>query len=190
VLDFIFIAGAPGSGKSTVAKRLQESLGSPCFEFGWIPEFWLPGPDSQAREEVLSFENLTLVVKNYARHGYRDIIATDLNDLRFREIPRRFARFHYMILTLVVTDDEVLKRRVMDETRSSGYRDCEAALRHSRLIQARRLLPNEYRVDNTHQGVEETVSEVLRIREVADRRPQERSRAHRLPPVGQFASYL
>ncbi len=78
----------------------------------------------------------------------------------------------------------------MDETRSSGYRDCEAALGHNRLIQARRLLPNEHRVDNTRQGVEETVSELLRVLEGADRLPQERGRPHRLPPVDHFASYL
>lgn len=188
--DFIFIAGAPGSGKSTLAQRLQERLGSPCFEFGWIPEFRLPGPDSQAREEALSFENLTFVVKNYVRHGYRNIIVTDLNDIRFREIPRRFARYRYVILTLVVTDDEVLKRRVLNETRSSAYRDYDAALRHNRLIRARDLLPNEYRVDNTNQGVEETVEEALQILEAADRCPQEQRPQHRLPPLDHFASYL
>lgn len=188
--DFIFIAGAPGSGKSTLAKRLQERLGSPCFEFGWIPEFRLPGPDSQAREEALSFENLTLVVKNYVRHGYRNVILTDLNDLRFREIPRRFARYRYVILTLVVTDEEILQRRVLNATHSSGYRDCAAAVRHSRLIQTRRLLPNEYRVGNTHGCVEETVTEMLQILEAADRRPHDRRRPYRLPPVDQFTSYL
>jgi adenylate kinase family enzyme len=188
--DFIFVAGAPGSGKSTVAKQLQERLGSPCFEFGWIPEFRLPGPESQALEEALSFENLTLVVKNYIRHGYRNIIVTDLNDIRFREIPRRFARYRYVILTLVVTDDEVLRRRVLDETRSSGYRDEEAALRHNRLIQGRRLLPNEYRVDNTGQGIDETVGESLPLLWEADRCPDAYRSGRRLPPAHQFASYL
>jgi broad-specificity NMP kinase len=36
---FIFLAGAPGSGKSSVAAALQRKLGTPLFEFGWIPEF-------------------------------------------------------------------------------------------------------------------------------------------------------
>jgi adenylate kinase family enzyme len=190
MLDFIFIAGAPGSGKSTIARRLQEQLGSPCFEFGWIPEFRLPGPDSQAREEALSFENLVLVTKNYVRHGYRNVIVTDLNDVRFREIPRRFARYRYVILTLVVADDEVLRRRVLDETRSSGYRDVDAALRHNRLIQSRRLLPNEYRVDNTRQEGQETVEEIVRLLQEADERRSDPQPRRKLPPVRQFASYL
>jgi hypothetical protein len=38
VRTFIFVAGAPGAGKSTVA-AIQRRLGTPLFEFGWIPEF-------------------------------------------------------------------------------------------------------------------------------------------------------
>lgn len=39
VRTFIFLAGAPGSGKSSVAAAVQRKLGTPLFEFGWIPEF-------------------------------------------------------------------------------------------------------------------------------------------------------
>lgn len=35
---FIFPARARGAGKSTVAAILQRRLGTPPFEFGWIPE--------------------------------------------------------------------------------------------------------------------------------------------------------
>lgn len=47
---FIFIAGAPGSGKTTVAQALQHKLNSPLFEFGWIPEFRNTG------SEVITYE--------------------------------------------------------------------------------------------------------------------------------------
>lgn len=62
---FIFIAGAPGSGKSTVAELPQKRLDSPLFEFGWIPEFQNTGERkmSYAEEETLAFENLVLVAK-------------------------------------------------------------------------------------------------------------------------------
>jgi hypothetical protein len=41
VRTFVFLAGAPGvlSAKSTDAAILQRRLGTPLFEFGWIPEF-------------------------------------------------------------------------------------------------------------------------------------------------------
>jgi adenylate kinase family enzyme len=65
VRTFIFIAGAPGAGKSTVAAVLQRRLGTRLSEFGWIPEF----RDTDTRvisyeeEESLAFENLTLVLR-------------------------------------------------------------------------------------------------------------------------------
>lgn len=80
--DFIFIVGAPGSGKSTIAKILQRKLESPLFEFGWIPEFRNTGKKEigYSEEESLAFENLVLVVKNYAKHGFKNVIITDLNN--------------------------------------------------------------------------------------------------------------
>ncbi len=41
MLDFIFIAGAPGTGKTTVAKLLQKRLKSPAIEYSWIRGFHL-----------------------------------------------------------------------------------------------------------------------------------------------------
>lgn len=191
-MDFLFIAGAPGSGKSTVAQALQARLNSPMFEFAWIPEFQLPVPQSLALEEQLSFENLVYVIKNYVRHGCRNVIVTDLNDLRFREISRRFQRYNYLILTLVVDDEEILSRRVLDETRSSGYRDVNAALRHNRKIRTRGLLKNEVRVDNTHRTIEETVGAILdRIQKRPDGPlPLQDRRTVRLPSKDRFESYL
>ena len=67
-------------GKSTVAAILQRRLGTPLFEFGWIPEFRGIGTrvTSHEEDEALAFENLTLVLKNDARHGFANIIVTDL----------------------------------------------------------------------------------------------------------------
>jgi DNA polymerase III delta prime subunit len=190
-LDFIFIAGAPGTGKSTLAAALHERLGAPYFEFGWIPEFRLQRPDDQAREEQLSFENLCFVIRNYVRHGYRNVTVTDLNDIRFREIPRRFARSRYAIVTLVVEDDAVLKARVLDEARSSGYRDWEAALRHNRLIHERPLLPGEVRLDNTRRTLDELLDEALRVLGEAGRLLDEAAGAPRpLPAREMFSTYL
>ena len=88
VRTFIFIAGAPGSGKSSVAAAVQRKLGTPLFEFGWIPEFRNTGTRtiSYEEDESLAFENLTLVLRNYARHGFRNIIVTDLENKRIEHL--------------------------------------------------------------------------------------------------------
>jgi dephospho-CoA kinase len=85
VRTFIFLTGAPGVGKSTVAAILQRRLGTPLFEFGWIPEFRSTGTrvTSYEEDEALAFENLTLALKNYARHGFANIIVTDLEEKRW-----------------------------------------------------------------------------------------------------------
>ena len=84
-MDFIIIHGSPGNGKTTVVKEMHKRLEGPWFEFGWIPEFTKKNPYtniSQKEEEQMSFENLILVCKNYYKHGFENVLLTDLDDVR------------------------------------------------------------------------------------------------------------
>lgn len=164
--DLIFIAGAPGSGKSTIAKALHEKFGTPMFEFGWIPEFQNTGGRtlSYTEEESLSFENLILVAKNYAKHGFKNVIITDLNNDFIAQLPELFTGYDFAIYTLRILDDEILKSRVLDESRSSGYRDWEKALKINNELKNREPFKNETFIDiATHplgQIVEQIYSEL------------------------------
>lgn len=161
--DIIFIAGAPGSGKSSVANGLQKILATPCFEFGWIPEFRRRGNKTitYQEEEKIAFENLVLVVKNYIKHKFCNIIITDLEDKRIIELHEHFAKQNYIIFTLIVDDEKTLKSRVMNESRSSKYRDWETAAQINREIIARPLLLNENRINTTKKSIKKIISEIV-----------------------------
>lgn len=165
--QIIFIAGAPGTGKSTVANLLQKRLGSPCFEFGWIPEFRKKDSKTSipyVEEEAMAFENLTLVLKNYIKHGFTNIIVTDLEDKRIKELHKNFKKINYSLITLVINDDKILKAHILNKTRSSKYRDWKSAIQINKEIIKRDLLPREQRIDITNKTIRQVMDVISKMR--------------------------
>lgn len=166
-MDFIIIHGSPGNGKITIAKELHKRLESPWFEFGWIAEFTQKNPSTkitQKEEEQMSFENLVLVCKNYQKHGFENILLTDLDDIRMLDIPQVFREYRYVIITLYSEDDGVIKERILTRDNGNDFRNWEESIRTNRLIMNRKTLPNEYRIrsDNqTPKQIEKIIVEIL-----------------------------
>jgi len=163
-IDFIILHGSPGNGKTTLSRKLHDHFRSPYFEFGWIPEFRSLTPSvqiTQRQEEQLAFENLMLVVKNYNRHGFKNIIITDLDDVRMLDIPVVFEGFNYIIFTLYSDEDEVIKQRILGRNNGNSYLDWETSIKTNSLIRGRNILPNEYRILNSKNDVETTFQELL-----------------------------
>ncbi|MCL1858490.1 MAG: AAA family ATPase [Oscillospiraceae bacterium] len=162
--DIIIIHGAPGSGKSTTAKLLHEKLRSPWFEFGWIPEFRNLNPHTEIsfeQETEISFENLVLVVKNYIRHGFKNIIVTDINfDSQILRLSEVFNGFDYKLFTLYANDD-TLKNRILSRDNGNTYRDWESAIKSNSFLTSRQLLQNETRICTEHINATDVANRII-----------------------------
>ena len=162
--DLIIIAGAPGSGKTTIAKLLKEKLDSPYIDFGWLREFHLDHEWKKANdiEEKMSFENLVSILKNYTSYNYENVIVTDLLDKRVEEIPELFKNNKYIIISLLIDSDEELKKRVIGE-RDSGFKNAEAAIEWNNELKNRGTLANEHKIDNSHNDPNKTVAKIIEL---------------------------
>jgi len=163
--SLVVVGGAPGSGKTTVSKLLYETLQSPMIDFGDLRNFHLDflWKKANKQEEQMSFENIIYILKNYIRNGYKNVIVNDLQDFRIQQIPQIFENDDYMIVTLVLYDDEELKARVLNPSRDSGFRDVERALAWNQAVIERPALKNEYKLDNTVNRSEETAQEIINL---------------------------
>tara|TARA_Y100000310_G_scaffold339688_1_gene433168 strand:- start:19983 stop:20498 length:516 start_codon:yes stop_codon:yes gene_type:complete len=165
VKDIIFIAGAPGTGKTTISNLLKTKLNNPpLIDFGWIRQFHLnkKWTNANKKEEQMSFENLTYILKNYVKYKYKHIIVNDLEDFRIKQLPKIFSKYKFIIISLVVKDDEELKNRILSE-RDSGFKDVKASLLWNKRLIKRRCIKNEMKIDNTHKDPRKMIGTILEI---------------------------
>ncbi len=162
--ELIFIAGAPGTGKTTIAKLLQERLHSPRIELSWIRGCHLnkTWSNRSKKEGTMSFDNIIFILKNYLKNGYKQVIATDFEDFQVQRFPELFKNKKFVIFTLVTHDDKTLKKRVLTKTRDSGYRDFKKAIKWNRAVQKRQLLQNEHRIDTTDDSPQEITRKIIK----------------------------
>ena len=164
-MGILFITGAPGTGKSTVAALLHEKLGCPWFEFGWIPEFRQKNPHTTLdweAEEALSVENLLLVTDNYLRHGFDHVLLTDIREPYTDTVYYHYAPDNIHLFTLFAEDDDVIRNRVLTRDNGNEYRNAEEAVELNHLFRNRVKLPWECRLPCDCKTPEEIVSEILK----------------------------
>lgn len=162
-MSVIFITGAPGTGKTTVAAILHERLRCPWFEFGWIPEFRNLNPHTEISyedEERMSFENLLLVTENYLRHGFENVLLTDIREEFTDEVREKFGD-RVRVIVLYSTSDEVLRERVFTRDNGNEYRNADEAVEINRRFMERMPKEGEIRVRCNDVSAEEAAQSVI-----------------------------
>ncbi len=163
--DFIFILGAQGSGKTTQARLLKEKLDSVHVDYDWIRDLHLNKgwTNTSDEEDKMSFENLVFILKNYTKHDYKNVIVGGFTEKNIGRILNEFKDYKNIVTTLVLNDDEVLKQRVLTESRDSGFRDFEESIKFNKKLRDELTFPNEHKIDNTSQTPEETANQIIDI---------------------------
>lgn len=158
--NFIFILGAQGSGKTTLARLLKEKLNSVHIDYDWVRDFHLDKgwKNASDTEGEMSFENLVFLLKNYAKHKYKNVIVGGFTEKNIERILSEFKDYKNIVITLYLNNNEVLKQRVLDESRDSGFRDFEESIKFNKRLREELKYPNEHKINNTYQTSEETAS--------------------------------
>jgi len=162
----IFINGSPGSGKTTIGKLLKEKLNYPPYlELDWIREYHLDPTwkKKNKKEEKMSFENLCFTVKNYIRNSYKNIILIGLTDKKIKGLLKNVKTKNYLIITLFIDNDKELKRRVITESRDSGYTNFNKAIKLNMKLKHRKLLKNEIKINNTYNKPKKILQEIVKL---------------------------
>jgi adenylate kinase len=161
----IILSGAPGSGKTTIENLLREKFDHAAFiDLGHLRQFHLDNTwsNATAEEEEMSFENLVSVMQNYIKHEYKYIVVLDLHNDKIKRLDTLFPDIT-QIFTLIVNDDGELKKRVLNETRDSGFRNVDAALAWNEELKTLSLSENEFKIDNSHNDPSQTAGRICEL---------------------------
>ena len=187
--DFIFITGASGIGKTTLANGLLKHYKTTCIEQHMIPEFISrDGVEEMTGvlEERTCWENQVAMLLCFHRLGYKNIIATDIDDLRTADIPVVFKGYHYITIKLVCHDPEQIRRQ-MENRPNNGLIDYELQEKMNTKNLERKPLVNEVEIDVTEKTAEEVRIEAINM---IDTFISELNYAYEKPPKELFYSWV
>ena len=158
--DFIFITGASGVGKTTLAKGLYRRIGGAYLETNMVPEFRIPKDvDHGAFEEKVCFEATVAQMMKLHELGIKNIIAADFDDLRTADLPIVFKGYDFITLKLICSDYEQNRLQMAD--RGDGLVDFELLTKSTAKIMNRPLLVNEAAIDVAGKTPDEVLEEAL-----------------------------
>ena len=165
MLDFIFITGTSGIGKSTLAQKLLQTLRTVVIEQHMVPEFISrDGAEEMtgALEELTCWENTKAMAFCFHNLGYKNIIISDMDDLRTADIPMVFQGYRFLTIKLVCSNLQQIQEQMKNRP-NHGLIDYELQEKCNSKNLNRSPLINEHTIDVAGLSIEEVFQRALSI---------------------------
>ena len=187
--DFIFITGASGIGKTTLANGLLEHYKTTCIEQHMIPEFISRDgsePMTGELEELTCWENQVAMLMCFHRLGYKNIIASDIDDLRTTDIPIVFKGTDFITIKLVCSDLHQIQEQMKNRP-NNGLIDFDLQKKMNEKNIKRNPLINEIEIDVAGKSIGEVLEHSINIIETT---PSCLDYEYEKPPKEMFYSWV
>ena len=187
--DFIFITGASGIGKTTLCNGLLRHYKTTCVEQHMIPEFISRDgtePMTGVLEELTCWENQVAMLMCFYKLGYKNILASDIDDLRTADIPIVFKGTEFITIKLVSGDSDQIREQMKNRS-NNGLIDYELQEKMNRKNIMREPLINEVEIDVAGKSIEEVLEEAINI---IDTTPSLLNYEYTKPPKELFYSWV
>ena len=163
--DFIFITGASGIGKTTLCNGLLEHYKTTCIEQHMVPEFISrDGTELMTGEleELTCWENQVAMLMCFHKLGYKNIIASDIDDLRTADIPVVFKGTEFITIKLICSDLTQIQKQMKNRP-NNGLIDFELQEKMNEKNIRRNPLINEVEIDVAGKSIKEVLEQAINI---------------------------
>lgn len=163
--DYIFITGTSGIGKTTLCNGLLEHYKTTCVEQHMVPEFISRDgtePMTGELEELTCWENQVAMLKCFHRLGYKNVIASDIDDLRTADIPIVFKGTNFITIKLICSDLHQIQEQMKNRP-NNGLIDYELQEKLNEKNIRRAPLVNEVEIDVAGKSIKEVLEEAINI---------------------------
>ena len=187
--DFIFVTGASGIGKTTLANGLLEHYKTTCIEQHMVPEFISRDgsePMTGELEELTCWENQVAMLMCFHKLGYKNIIASDIDDLRPADIPIIFKGTDFITIKLVCSDLSQIQEQMRNRP-NNGLIDYELQKKMNEKNRKRNPLINEVEIDVAGKSIREVLEQSINIIETT---PSCLEYEYEKPPKEMFYSWV
>lgn len=187
--DFIFVVGPSGVGKSTLAKGLYQHYRSTYIEQYMIPEFETRDGVEEVTgelEERTLWEGVVALMMSFHTLGYKNVVVSDLDDLRTRDLPIRFKGYRFITIKLVCSDFAQLEAQMRDRP-DHGLIDFELQRKMNERNLNRDPLVNEVEIDIAGKSEAEVLQQAI---EIIDNTESLLEYTYKKPPKELFYSWV